>query len=78
MDVLHKLEGLETRKEGIFIMPKERVTIHSTYWYLKSKDILVGKLEADAGKGAATGAEDIGEGEGWRCGLMLGQVGCTE
>jgi len=61
MDVLHKLEGLETRKEGIFVMPKERVTIHSTYWYLKSKDILVGKIEADAGKAAAKGAEDAGE-----------------
>lgn len=23
LDVLHKLEGLETRKEGIFVMPKE-------------------------------------------------------
>jgi len=23
MDVLHKLESLETRKEGIFVMPKE-------------------------------------------------------
>ena len=44
-------------------MPKERVTIHSTYWYLKSKDILVGKIEADAGKAATKGAEDAGEGK---------------
>jgi hypothetical protein len=44
MDVLHKLEGLETTKSGIFIMPKERVTIHSTYWYLASKPLTLGML----------------------------------
>ena len=26
-DVLEKLEQVETRKEGIFVMPKERITI---------------------------------------------------
>ena len=30
MDVLHSLEALPTRKEGIFVMPLERVTIHAT------------------------------------------------
>eukprot|EP01024_Parvocaulis_polyphysoides_P017440 TRINITY_DN176_c0_g2_i2.p1 TRINITY_DN176_c0_g2~~TRINITY_DN176_c0_g2_i2.p1 ORF type:complete len:243 (-),score=28.94 TRINITY_DN176_c0_g2_i2:17-703(-) len=33
MEVLHKMEGVETRKEGIFVMPKERITIHSSYVY---------------------------------------------
>jgi hypothetical protein len=44
MDVLHKLEGLETTKSGIFVMPKERVAIHSTYWYLASKPLTLGML----------------------------------
>lgn len=33
MEALRKMEGVETRREGIFVMPKERITIHSTYWY---------------------------------------------
>eukprot|EP00898_Chlorokybus_atmophyticus_P008270 jgi/Chlat1/8444/Chrsp80S07924 len=32
-EVLSKLEQLETRTEGIFVMPKERITILSTYVY---------------------------------------------
>uniref|UniRef100_A0A7N0TRV1 Peptidyl-prolyl cis-trans isomerase n=2 Tax=Magnoliopsida TaxID=3398 RepID=A0A7N0TRV1_KALFE len=32
-DTLRKLEELPTRREGIFVMPKERVTILSTYYY---------------------------------------------
>jgi hypothetical protein len=28
-DVLDKLEQVETRKEGIFVMPKHRITISS-------------------------------------------------
>lgn len=31
---LHKMESVETRREGIFVMPKERITIESTYWYV--------------------------------------------
>lgn len=27
------MEGVETIKEGIFVMPKERIHIHSTYVY---------------------------------------------
>ena len=30
-DTLTKFEGVETRREGIFVMPKERITILSTY-----------------------------------------------
>lgn len=32
-DTLKKLEELPTRREGIFVMPTERITIHSTYYY---------------------------------------------
>lgn len=32
-ETLSKFEGVETTKEGIFVMPKERITIHSTYVY---------------------------------------------
>jgi hypothetical protein len=33
MDVLHKLESLPTKREGIFVMPVDRITITNTYWY---------------------------------------------
>uniref|UniRef100_A0A7S2VW87 Peptidyl-prolyl cis-trans isomerase n=1 Tax=Chlamydomonas chlamydogama TaxID=225041 RepID=A0A7S2VW87_9CHLO len=33
MDILHKLEGLPTKREGIFVMPLERITIVNSYWY---------------------------------------------
>ncbi|XP_054823384.1 peptidyl-prolyl cis-trans isomerase CYP23 isoform X2 [Prosopis cineraria] len=32
-DTLRKLEELPTRKEGIFVMPTERITILSSYYY---------------------------------------------
>ncbi|XP_010242418.1 PREDICTED: peptidyl-prolyl cis-trans isomerase CYP23 [Nelumbo nucifera] len=32
-DTLRKLEQLPTRREGIFVMPTERITILSTYFY---------------------------------------------
>ncbi|CAL9185324.1 unnamed protein product, partial [Musa hybrid cultivar] len=32
-DTLKKLEELPTRREGIFVMPTERITIFSTYYY---------------------------------------------
>lgn len=31
LETLAKMEGVETKREGIFVMPKQRVTIHSTY-----------------------------------------------
>lgn len=31
LDTLSKLETLETRKEGIFVMPLNRIEIRSTY-----------------------------------------------
>lgn len=31
LETLTKMEEVETRREGIFVMPKQRVTIHSTY-----------------------------------------------
>ncbi|GAX81492.1 hypothetical protein CEUSTIGMA_g8921.t1 [Chlamydomonas eustigma] len=33
MDIVHKLESLPTKREGIFVMPVERITITNTYWY---------------------------------------------
>ncbi len=33
MDVLHKLEALPTKREGIFVMPLDRITIQNSYWY---------------------------------------------
>ncbi|CAN4123838.1 unnamed protein product [Withania somnifera] len=32
-ETLRKLEQLPTKREGIFVMPTERITIHSTYYY---------------------------------------------
>lgn len=31
MENMHKMESLPTQKQGIFVMPVERVTIHSTF-----------------------------------------------
>lgn len=31
LETLTALEGVETRRDGIFVMPKERITILSTY-----------------------------------------------
>ncbi|MEW5318760.1 MAG: hypothetical protein WDW38_009954 [Sanguina aurantia] len=33
MDVIHSLEKLPTRTEGIFVMPLARITIVNSYWY---------------------------------------------
>ena len=33
MDVIHSLELLPTKREGIFVMPVDRITITNTYWY---------------------------------------------
>lgn len=32
MEALRKMEGVETRREGIFVMPKERVQVYATHW----------------------------------------------
>ena len=32
-DVLQKMEEVETKREGIFVMPKERIQIVSSYVY---------------------------------------------
>ncbi len=32
-ETLTKFEGVETKRDGIFVMPKERITIHSSYVY---------------------------------------------
>lgn len=33
MHTMHKMETVETTKSGIFVMPKERITIHSSFMY---------------------------------------------
>lgn len=33
LETLRSMEGVETKREGIFVMPVERITIHSTYMY---------------------------------------------
>eukprot|EP00877_Chromochloris_zofingiensis_P005127 jgi/Chrzof1/14615/Cz09g09160.t1_CYP23 len=58
MITLHALEGLEVHREGIFVMPKERITILSSYWYLASRPISLGMLSAaisDPKAGGVTG-----------------------
>jgi hypothetical protein len=61
METLRAFEKLETTTEGIFVMPKKRVTILSSYIYLASAPLTnVGQL---AIKGAGAGA-DAGAGAG--------------
>jgi cyclophilin family peptidyl-prolyl cis-trans isomerase len=38
IETLDRLEGLETRTEGIFVMPLKRITIQSTYTYIATND----------------------------------------
>jgi cyclophilin family peptidyl-prolyl cis-trans isomerase len=58
MDALRKMEnGVETRREGIFVMPKERVHIYATHWRYAS----VGGPPA---LGAAHQKDDDGTGGG--------------
>lgn len=48
LETLTALERLETRREGIFVMPKERITILSTYVYVVEEDV----------PGGSTGTEE--------------------
>jgi predicted RecA/RadA family phage recombinase len=41
-EVLNAMEKVETRTEGIFVMPKERIQIHSSYVYSASQDSAAG------------------------------------
>ncbi|GAB4817063.1 hypothetical protein N2152v2_004109 [Parachlorella kessleri] len=38
LETLERLEEVETRKEGIFVMPLQRISIRSTYMYLDDGD----------------------------------------
>jgi hypothetical protein len=42
MDVLHKLESLPTHRQGMFVMPNERVSILGTYWYNVNAPFVLG------------------------------------
>lgn len=57
MDALRKMEGVETRREGIFVMPKDRIQIYSSHWRYAS----VGGPPA---LGAAHQKDDDGTGGG--------------
>mmetsp|Transcript_408 Transcript_408/g.1113 ORF Transcript_408/g.1113 Transcript_408/m.1113 type:complete len:252 (-) Transcript_408:93-848(-) len=48
MDIVHKLETLPTRTEGIFVMPLERISITSTYWYRAHGPLHLHLAESDA------------------------------
>jgi cyclophilin family peptidyl-prolyl cis-trans isomerase len=61
MDTLHKLEALETRREGIFVMPKERVTIVSSYWYVDGSPF---KLRGSTSSGSSSGGSTSSSGSG--------------
>ncbi|KQJ87903.1 peptidyl-prolyl cis-trans isomerase CYP23 [Brachypodium distachyon] len=61
-DTLRKLERLPTRKEGIFVMPIERIEIMSTYYY----DIEVDSCEAEKSILRKRLSESSSEIERWR------------
>ena len=56
-ETLAKLEAVQTRKEGIFVMPKERISVISTYFRHG------GKAGVGAGAGAGAGAAGGGDTE---------------
>jgi hypothetical protein len=57
LDVLHGLESLKVRREGIFVMPEERVTILSSYWYRKHGPVHLSLEKKSALAGLARGWE---------------------
>ncbi|CAN6381678.1 unnamed protein product [Urochloa humidicola] len=61
-DTLRKLEKLPTRREGIFVMPIERIEILSTYYY----DIDVDRCEAEKSILKRRLSESASEVERWR------------
>ncbi|CAL4980103.1 unnamed protein product [Urochloa decumbens] len=61
-DTLRKLERLPTRREGIFVMPIERIEILSTYYY----DIDVDSCEAEKSILRRRLSESASEVERWR------------
>ncbi|KAL6654920.1 hypothetical protein ACP70R_008385 [Stipagrostis hirtigluma subsp. patula] len=66
-DTLRKLERLPTRREGIFVMPIERIDILSTYYY----DIDVESCEAEKSILRRRLSESASEVERWKKMLRL-------
>ena len=62
MDALRRMEGVETRREGIFVMPKERVTIYATRWHVEGQQPLSLRSAASAASAAAASAADGADG----------------
>jgi len=46
METLAAIEKVETVRDGIFVMPKKRITIHSTYMYM-AEDSQIGMASAE-------------------------------
>jgi hypothetical protein len=61
-DTLRKLEQLPTRREGIFVMPIERISILSTYYY----DVDLESCEAEKSILRRRLSESASEVERWR------------
>ena len=62
IETLRAMEEVETTREGIFVMPVERITIHSTYTYNDGGGgdgggEAAGSTTTTSSKGAVVGAE---------------------
>ena len=57
LETLRSMEGVETTRDGIFVMPVERITIHSTYMYDIEHETTP---DSPAANGAASGSTTAG------------------
>ena len=49
--MVHKFESLPTKRQGIFVMPVERIAIQASYWYLHSQPVpKLGLLDSGGGQ----------------------------
>eukprot|EP00250_Pteridium_aquilinum_P011469 c20092_g1_i1 orf=102-878(+) len=77
-ETLAKLEELPTRKEGIFVMPLERITILSTYYYDSTRSLLEVGCEEELSSLKRHLIQSADNNQGPFQGLMLGiPLGCA-
>lgn len=77
-ETLAKLEELPTRTEGIFVMPLERITILSTYYYDSTSSVSYVKCEEEVSLLKKRLIESADNNQGTFQGLMLGvPLGCA-
>lgn len=62
MDVLHALEALPTKREGIFVMPLERIAILNSYWYRAHGPLHLSLEGAAVGGLSGGGGADLRDG----------------